>query len=204
MLMTTQDDDFLKFNSYITPTAGVNPGGTEVGFMEETAEALVLNVAKPIESVDASGDALGLMTHGIRETALDRMWRRAVADGFDVSTPVDTFGGALHSLRKWVDDVDPHHPDYEVVAADWYKLQERTGSLGARSHWMYSMYIEGCVDSSGRSRLASVALSYVRGRALAAGRHAVAGTVMPILHAMEEESQRSCFPARFWSGRLHR
>ena len=31
-MMTVADDDFLKYNAYIAPRAGVNPAGAEVGF----------------------------------------------------------------------------------------------------------------------------------------------------------------------------
>lgn len=38
MLMTTPEDDFLKYNSYISPVAGYHAAGSEVGFPEEDAK----------------------------------------------------------------------------------------------------------------------------------------------------------------------
>ena len=54
---------------------------------------------------------------------------------------------------------------------------------------MFNWRLEDCVDADGRARLASVALSYISGRALATPRHTGGGTVMPMLEAMWAETR---------------
>ena len=184
-LMTGQDDTFMIFNKYITPNVG--PNG-EVGFPEETAEVLMLNLLRPTVTVDDQGMEVGLYTHGMKADALERIWRRAETDGFDTS-PSATKVESLLRLRQWIDEVDPTHPDYEAQPTDWYRLEVRTAAGAA--HWMYDWRLEDCVGADGRARMASVALSYVSGRALAAPRHANNGTVMPMLEAMWTET-RDC------------
>jgi hypothetical protein len=56
---------------------------------------------------------------------------------------------------------------------------------------MYDWKLQDCVGEDGRTRVASTALSYVSGRALAAPRHAGGGTVLPMLEAMWTET-RAC------------
>ena len=184
--MTTPDDSFLKYNAYITATAGVNPAGAEVGFAEETAEILLINLAKPTTMTASDGRALSNFTHGLSADALDRLWRRAVADGFDISTAAKSLGQALIELRLCIDETDPQHADYDVGANDWYALETRTGS-GA-NHWMYNMLVESSVGDDGRLRSSSIMLSYVSERHLAAKRHEADGTVLPMLMGMLQES----------------
>ena len=184
-LMTAQDDTFLVFNGYIKPSPNVGPNG-EVGFPEETAEVLMLNLLRPTTTVDDQGMEVGLFTHGVKEDALERMWRRAEADGFDTS-PAATKGEALIRMRDWIDEVDPSHADYEAQPTDWYRLEAR--SAGGAAHWMYDWKLQDCVGEDGRARVASCALSYVSGRALAAPRHAGGGTVLPLLEAMWTETR---------------
>ena len=94
-LMTGQDDTFMIFNKYITPNVG--PNG-EVGFPEETAEVLMLNLLRPTVTVDDQGMEVGLYTHGMKADALERIWRRAETDGFDTS-PSATKVESLLRLR---------------------------------------------------------------------------------------------------------
>ena len=188
--MTDADDSFLAFSTYITPTPGVGPNG-EVGFPEEDAEVLALNLLSPTNTVDDNGEEVGTFTHALKFDALERIWRRAESDGFDTS-PAATKGSALLRMRNWIDEVDPRHADYEAQPADWYKLEAR--SAGGAAHWMYDVKLSDCVGADGRARQASVLLSYVRGRALAAPRHTSGGTVLPVLEAMWTET-RDCSSA---------
>jgi hypothetical protein len=56
---------------------------------------------------------------------------------------------------------------------------------------MYDVKLSDCVGADGRARQASVLLSYIRGRALAAPRHTSGGTVLPVLEAMWTETWAS-------------
>ena len=186
-LMTDANDSFLAFSTYITPTPGVGPNG-EVGFPEEDAEVLTLNLLSTTNTLDDNGDEVGTFTHALKCDALERIWRRAEADGFDTS-PAATKGSALLRLRDWIDEIDPKHADYEAQPTDWYRLEAR--SAGGAAHWMYDVKLSDCVGADGRARLASVLLSYIRGRALAAPRHTGGGTVLPVLEAMWTETRAS-------------
>ena len=48
-VMVEQDHDLLKQCPWLDTTAGVNPGGTEVGISEEIVEFMLLNFAKLVE-----------------------------------------------------------------------------------------------------------------------------------------------------------
>ena len=130
--MTGPDDTFLVFNKYITPTPNAGPNG-EVGFPEEVAEVLTFNLLRPTTTIDDQGTEVGLYTHGVKADALERVWRRAETDGFDVS-PAATKGEALSRLRTWIDEVDPTHPDYEAQPTDWYRLEVRAAAGAGVQH----------------------------------------------------------------------
>ena len=106
------------------------------------AEVLTFNLLRPTTTIDDQGTEVGLYTHGVKADALERIWRRAETDGFDVS-PAATKGEALSRLRAWIDEVDPTHPDYEAQPTDWYRLEVRAAAGAA--HWMYDWRLEDCV-----------------------------------------------------------
>ena len=184
--MTHANDDFLTMNAWMDTTVDAGANG-EVGFPEEAAEALCYILMKPEDTTDSAGNEVGPFTHGMEPAAADRVWRRAVADGLNVSAPCATKGEALSRVRLFVEEVNPDHADYRSRPADWYALEERQGA-GA-NHWMYNIQLAGCVGADGRAGVASVLISFVSGRALAGPRHAPSGTVYPLLEAMWAEAQ---------------
>ena len=121
---TLPSDDYLKYHGYVKTVAGRVPGSAQVGLDEEPLEAFILNLAMPTGFRDAGGTRdLTLMKDTLLPAAADRLWRRAVIDGFDISIPAKSPGEALQQLRQWIDDVDPDHSDYQVDANDFQEAE---------------------------------------------------------------------------------
>jgi len=184
-LMVAADDAvalYFKNAGLSSLSSGFGPGG-EAGIYEEAIAVFLANVFKVAEgTTTADGSTPKLLLHAINAEALTRVGRRLAADGFDFTEAPKTSGDALLAVRAFAENNALDHADYLIEGAEFYTLGEPTASAGG--HWMYTLTWEGACSLEGRALWASVALSYIQGWALPAGRHNRGGTVLPILDAL--------------------
>ena len=107
-VMVEQDHDLLKQCPWLDTTAGVNPGGTEVGISEEIVEFMLLNFAKLVEPMVTGGRRQHtIMQDALLPDTLERLYTGAVKMGWDKTTVFTSMGEFLKEARQWVEENDP-------------------------------------------------------------------------------------------------
>ena len=172
---------FLLANPWIQKVPLIGPAG-ETQILEQELEKAVLHLGFTSAPLDAAGLPMSLVSNALRADAMETVWARAVADGFDVSAPFATEGELYKALASFATSLTEGggvpHGVYYLDYTHWYSLGVAP-SVAAGNHWMYGLTIEAGTDPFGSLLPAARLLCHVSGRHIGVNRHLASGCSLP-------------------------